>query len=229
MSTTYPPKRESLLVPWSGVFGTKISAAPTSVGLSAGQATAYGVTRAAFYAAWLLCQDAATKSKGNVALKNAKKTDLVNEIRELGRIIQAFPGTTNAMRVDLGLPERDLEPTPVPVPALAPSVEVKKVYGRYVTVTITDPTGERRGKMQGCEGAQLFTFVGENAPAGADGWKSEGVITRSKVIIAFAATVEPGSKVWITAAYFNPRGLTGPASTPISTGIGYEGALPLAA
>jgi hypothetical protein len=195
----------------------------------AGQAVSYGALSDDFVSKWNIVQVPATRTKAAISIKNAAKFALLDNLRELARIVQNHPGVTNAMRIDLGLPERDFEPTPVPVPALAPNVEVKKVYGRYVTVIVTDPTSERRFKMQGCDGAQLFTFVGENPPAGADGWKSEGVITRSKVIIAFGPSVEPGSKVWITAAYFNPRGLTGPASTPISTGIGYEGALPLAA
>jgi hypothetical protein len=43
------------------------------------------------------------------------------------------------------------------------------------------------------------------------------------------ASVPAGAKVWLTASWINPRGLSGVACTPVLSGIGYEGALPQAA
>jgi hypothetical protein len=37
------------------------------------------------------------------------------------------------------------------------------------------------------------------------------------ISVVFPASVAPGSKVWLTAFFFNPRALSGPAATPVST------------
>src|SRR4051794_13576553 len=97
-----PPRRESELVPFSANLKAKITLAPTTYGLTALQATNYGTKHDDFIAKWNVCQDPATKTKMAVELKNASKEILVDEIRLLGRIVQNFPGTTDAMRIDLG-------------------------------------------------------------------------------------------------------------------------------
>src|SRR5688500_2833799 len=93
MAATFPPRRESELVPFSVNFKTKIAATPTVFGLTAGQATSYGTKHDAFVSAWDVCQDPMTKSKGNVALKNAAKAALIDELRLLAGIVQRAPGT----------------------------------------------------------------------------------------------------------------------------------------
>jgi hypothetical protein len=35
--------------------------------------------------------------------------------------------------------------------------------------------------------------------------------------VVFPATVEPWSKVWLTAFFFNPRARSGPAAMPVGT------------
>src|SRR5262245_16624673 len=108
---SFPPGRENLLLAFSVNFKLKITATPTAFGLSAAQATAYGLLHDAFATKLAIAQDEATRSPMNVELKNAAKTALLANIRLLVGIVQRFPGTTNAIRLDLGIPERDFEPT----------------------------------------------------------------------------------------------------------------------
>ena len=65
----------------------------------------------------------------------------------------------------------------------------------------------------------MFSFVGEEAPTTGAGWNFEGNTTRTMVNVAFPATITPGSKVWFTAFWFNPRALSGPAATPVGTNL----------
>jgi hypothetical protein len=230
MASTFPPRREAELVSFTGQFKTKIAAQATSLGLVASQATQYGTYSDQFVADWNLYQDPATRTKPNLEAKSASKAQLIAYLRELVRIIQNHPGVTNEMRADLQLPLRGNGPIPAPVPSLIPKVEVSSVYGSNVTLKITDPTDDRRALPQGVQGIQLFTATGETAPPPGGGWTAQGVVTRRKIVVQFPAdSTPPGTKVWFSALYFNRRGMTGLASTPTWSHIGYEGATPMTA
>ena len=229
MAARFPPGREADLVTFTQQFKAKITATPTAYSLTAAQATAYAAKSDDFIAKWNVVQDPATRTRTNTSLKDVAKAALLAELRMLVKIIQNAPATTNAMRIELGIPQRATEPTPIPPPAAAPLLEVVKVYGRQITVRLKDAVGDRRGKPQGCAGATLFSFVGAEPPASGAGWRAEGNVTRGTIIVEFAATVPAGAKVWFTAIWYSQRGLTGPACTPVQSGIGYEGAMPMAA
>jgi hypothetical protein len=220
MSATFPPSREAELLTFSLNFKTKITATPTTFGLTAGQATAYGTLHTAFASAYAVAQDEATRSPMNVELKNVAKTNLVANLRLLAGIVQRAPGTTNAMRLDLGLPQRDSEPTPIPAPANAPQVAVKSVSGLTAKIRLIDienPT--RRGKPAGVIGASIFSFVGEESPAELSAWKFEGNTGHTSFDVVFPSTTAAGAKVWFTCFWFNPSKRSGPASAPISANM----------
>jgi hypothetical protein len=216
MSTPFPPSRESILVPWSTNFGTKIGNAPESVGLTPLQAAAYSALHDSFVSLYNTVNDPATRSPMNIALKDVAKQALLDEIRLLAGIIQSFPGTTNPMRVDLNLPTRGNEPTPIPAPAKAPLVVVKSVEGRTVRCRLIDVDNPiKRGKPEGVSGAALFSYVGETAPAELADWKFEGNTGRTTVEVLFPSTLAAGTTVWLTAFWFNPRKQAGPLSDAI--------------
>lgn len=220
MSNSYPPSREAELVTWSVNFKTKITATSTTFGLTAGQATTYGTLHDAFVTAYTVANNPLTRSPMNVATKNVAKATLVAQIRLLGGIVQRFPGATNPIRIDLGLPERDLVPTPIPPPANAPQVVVKSTSGRTVSIRLIDidnPT--RRGKPAGVSGASVFSFVGATPPVELTAWKFEGNTGRTTVDVVFPGAVADGAKVWLTAFWFNPRKASGPACDPISANL----------
>jgi hypothetical protein len=147
--------------------------------------------------------------------------------RKIVRVIYAQT-LTDQQLIDIGLRPYDPVPTPSPIPASAPILVVVSVFGHDVRVKLKDASGERRGKPSFVTSAQLYSYVGEEPPAGADGWKLEACVTRTSIIVAFPSTVPAGSKVYLTAAWMNSRGLTGPACTPVASAIGYEGAMPMA-
>jgi hypothetical protein len=228
VSTPFPPRRESLFVPFSTNFKTKITASPTTYSLTAPQATAYGTLHDAFITKWDVCQDPNTKTKTAVEQKEEAKRLLLVNLRMLAKIVQNSPTTTNAMRIDLNLPQRAAEPTPVPIPGQAPELKVVSIYGHTIRVSLRDSTHERRGRPRGVAGAQLYSYVGTNPPNETEGWTPQGTVTRSIFDVVFPVTVPAGAKVFFTACWYNPRGMTGPACTPVVSNIGYEGALPLA-
>src|SRR5439155_14001590 len=111
-------------------------------------------------------------------------------------------------------------PSPIPAPASSPQIMIKSTIGNTIRIKLIDPANPtRRGKPPGVDGVSIFSFVGEEAPTDAAGWKFEGNTTRTTFDVTFPNTVAPGAKVWPTAFWFNPRALSGPACTPVGANI----------
>jgi hypothetical protein len=225
----YPPDREADLITATQTFLDVATPVPATYSLTAAQLTLLGTKLADFQAKWDACQVPNTKTRPAVELKNQSKVDLVAYLRSLVKVVQNAPTTTNAMRAELAIPLRDYEPTPIGVPGSAPILTIKKVWGHQITCRIESATSEGRAMPPGVYGAQVYTFVGPEPAGDTQVWTNQGLVTRTQFVIQFPASVPAGAKVWLTAAFVNPRGQTGLACTPVMSGIGYEGAEPMAA
>jgi hypothetical protein len=226
------PKKDSLLVAFSSNFNDRIVAEPATFSLSAAQAALYTPLHTSFvdsYNAVVEAREAGTRSKSLVQIKDQAKFDLLRYGRELYKLVQASLTVTDANKTLLGVKVIDRSPTPVPAPNAAPEIKVTSVYGRDVRLSIKDASGTRKGRPIGVVGCSLYSFIGPSAPTTNDGWKSEGNITKNDILVKFAESVTPGTKVWFTGFWYSLRGLSGPECTPISAHIGFEGAQPLAA
>lgn len=226
-STDFIPGTEDGLITFGGNFKTKITLSPTLYGLSASQATLYGTTYDSFVTAHTVANNPATRSPMNVQLKNDAKHELIAQSRLLAGIVQRFPGTTNAMRIDLMLNPR-VVPAPIPIPAMSPTILIKSVAGRRVSLRLIDasqPT--RRGKPAGVDGATILSFVGDAPPENLEDWFLQGSTGRMTIDVQFPTTVAAFAKVWFTAYYFNPRKESGVACAPTSTYLA-AGSLPQA-
>ena len=219
----FPPAKEAELLAWSSNFASKIAATPTVYGLTAAQATAYAALHSTFSAAYVLAIEPDTNSRTAIQAKNTAKENLMSApggARELVAIVQAFPGTTDEMRVELGLKVRDVEPTPVPVPRTAPALTIVSTVGRTVKVRLRDiDNPDRRGMPDGVDGASVLSFVGDEAPDDPMEWSLLMNVSRTSFDVEFPLTVPGGSKVWLTAFWFNQRKESGPAAAFQSTNI----------
>ena len=216
------PARESELVSWSNNFSAKISASPAIYGLTAGQAAAYAALHASFAAAFAACNSHATNSQSATVAKNTAKKALLASARQLSQIVHTFPGTTNYQRSALRLSLR-LTAAPIPAPVAAPGLTIVASMGHLVRIRLYDfasPT--RRGKPPGVQGASVFSFVGASGgggggpPVSVTGWKFEYNTTRTVADVQFDVNLAPGTKVWFTAFWYNPRAESGPGCTPVS-------------
>ncbi len=226
-SSSYFPTKDALIVTWANTFASVLSSSPTTYGATPAIATEFQTLATNLENAYLTSQEPATRTKGTIASKQEAKQAMKEACRKIVRVIYAQT-LTDQQLIDIGLRPYDVTPTQSPIPALAPTLEVVSVYGHNVRVKLKDASGESRGKPAFVSAAQLYSFVGATPPSGSDGWKMEACVTRTSIIVQFPETVAPGSKVYLTAAWMNSRGLTGPACTPVVASIGYEGAMPLA-
>jgi len=188
---------------------------PATYGLTTTQVASYAALSTSFSAKLLVAITPATRTPVAIAAKDAAMALLRDASVDIARIITATPSVTNAQLLELGLNERTV-PTPRPVPGGTPAIDVVSVSGRMVTVRIHNPASESRGKPMGAIGANVYSFVGPEAPSDPRVYHYEGLATRSKTGIAFPDSVPSGATVWLCAQWVNARGQMGLGSTPIS-------------
>jgi hypothetical protein len=221
MATKFPPGREADLITSASNFDAKITASAPTFGLTSAQATQFHTLLQNLITARAVAQDPLTRSPANIIAKDEKKALLIANYRLLAGIVQRFPGTTNFIRSELGLPLRNPEPSPVPVPSAAPVLQLKLTVGRTIRVRATDPANPtRRGKPPGVAGIAWFSHVGPAAPEALADWTFQGNSGRTTVDIVFPNSVAAGATVWVIAFYFNPRKQPGPNTiTPLSANL----------
>jgi len=229
----FPPSREADLLAWSANYSTQISASPGIYGLTAPQATAYATLHSTFETAYAAATEPTTNSKAAVAAKNVAKNNLMNGpggARELVALVQAYPAINDALRAQLGIRARDVEPTPIPAPENAPELAAVVTVGRKVTFRLRDPENpDRRGKPEGVQGATVLTYVGAAAPQDPLQWVFAINTSKTTFDIDFPVSIPADSKVWVTAFWFNNRKETSPPATPVLCRLFDTVAMPIAA
>src|SRR5689334_10032060 len=94
------PKTDDGLLAWSTNFKDLITAAPTTYGLVAGDATAYATVHTAYATALAAC-DPAQRNKAAVVAKNAARTDLKSKATLLANKIYSTATVTDAQKTEL--------------------------------------------------------------------------------------------------------------------------------
>jgi hypothetical protein len=218
MAVTFFPSSDAGLLAWSLNFSNLITATPTAYGLTSAQATAYLAVHTAYATALAAC-DPASRSKSNVVAKNAARTTLKTQAKLLANLVNGTATVTNAQKTALGLNVR-AKPQPIPAPSAAPGLDVISVSAWTVSLKLHDSAaGSKRGKPAGVSGASIFSFVGPVAPNDIGSWQFEGNTGKTKVDITFPNTTAAGTKIWLTAFWFNGRKQSGPACAPVSTNL----------
>ena len=213
---TIPPESISGLKAWSPNFAAKLSATPTAVGCTAADATAYAALNTDFMARVATQEDPATRTDVTTEALRTSRIALLAKARQLCKIINAYPGTTNTLRVSFGLHVRDVVPTPVPVPLTRPQLSIDP-FGNLRIVDETTP--DRRGKPTGVFAAVVYSKIGpatDPDPVDANEARFAGVATRGKFPIPLAPG-STGQTLWVMAQWINDKGQPGPISAVVRT------------
>lgn len=212
----YLPKREADLLAWLQNFSSLVATNYASYGCTEAMGESLATLVSVFYDARALTQNGLTRSPTNIRLKDEKKAAAVEYAREIVRIIQAFPGTTDAMREDLRINIRKT-PERAPVLTFAPGVDVLAVKGLTVSLRIHDDSVMKRARPAGAVSAAVFSFVGNTPAPDPRDWTFEGNTKKTKFDVTFPESVAGGSKVWFVAYWINNLDEPGPASDAVST------------
>jgi hypothetical protein len=218
MYTDFLPGTDAGLAAWALNFDVKITAAPITYGLTALQAGVYHALRLAYVAALDVALAPTTRSTSTIFAKNTAKKSMVSASRELAAIVQAFPGTTDQMRIDLGLNVRKVPPQPSPTPDQSPLIDLLGVSGYTADVRL-HADGEAIGRAPNAAGATIWGYVGPNAPTQDSQWVPMGNHPKTKVQVTFTESTVPGMTIWLTARWYNSRMEYGPPAAPISANL----------
>lgn len=217
---TFPPRKDVDLLNWSANFLQKISAQPKAVGLTPQQVSAYSALHSVWAEAYAVANSPNTNAKANVTAKDNARQRLLeqpNGARELVKIVQAHPGTTNDMRAQLGL-RMAKKPSQVGPPRAMPTLSVVMTQARIVKVRLRDnSTPDKRGKPDGVLGATVLYSFGDEMPEKSTQWIFARNASRPVFDVEIPECVAAGTKVWLTASWFNKRMQCGPMAEPAFT------------
>ncbi len=212
----YMPSRETDLLSWSRNLANKLLAGPGDYGLTSQQVADYDEVQLAFANAYSVVHDPMTRCKPNIEAKNHRRKALIGASRSLVAVMQAWPEMTNAKRDLLDIPIRDRDLTPIGPPTETPSLEVLRVQGNLISLRVRPSGSETGARPEGVRGVRLWKFVGEDSPSDPREYVFAGSSTNTRPQIMMPEGTPANTKVWIIAAWFNPRDQAGPACPAVS-------------
>jgi hypothetical protein len=215
MPRDFLPRRDADLRSWAANFAAAISSDPAAYGLSIEQAAAFQARQAAFDAAYELATAPATRTRSTVTAKDEARRSLEREARVLAGIVRARSDVSNEQRVNLGVSQRRQRRGRIPAPVNRPVVHVSDVRGTRFALRLSDPGGLGRGRPPGVAGATVFVCIADAPPNSLDQWSFATQTTRTACTVVVGPHVPPGSRVWFSARWFNPRAELGPPGEPV--------------
>ena len=209
------PTKDIDLAAWSTVFLAAITAAPTSYGLVAGDATAYGSLDTDFQAKLALVQDPATRTSPVVADKDASRLALVAKARALANIAQAYPPITPILLTAAGLTVRDTLPSPVPPPTSSPIIEAYDLMESTPRISWRDSVlSNPRAKPPGAIACQVHIGFAALPTATPTSYAFVGSFGRMPVTLI----IDParrGQFAFVHGCWQNRKGQTGPMGADV--------------
>jgi hypothetical protein len=219
MAKDFVPRRDDQLKDWSNALSTNLSASYASYGLDESDAIEYAELTVDFAEALRVSQAGPTRTAVTVQEKSVCRTRLVERTRELNRRIQANPNVSNADRASLGLTVPKSTATSVGRPDDAPLLSVDHVIARTVRIRLRGALSTTRGKPQGCAGASIYWVASEEWPTNTAGWTYLCGVTRTFANVTLPASLTPGTRVWLSAAWYNAKAQQGNGSTAVSVRV----------
>jgi hypothetical protein len=110
--------------------------------------------------------------------------------------------------------------TPVPPPDEAPLLFIAAQIGRVIKLKVRNrKDSESRSKPPGVTGATVIYSVGDDEPTSAGQYIFSSNTSRTTFDIEIPQTVPAGSRVWITAFWFNAKMESSPIASPVSVRV----------
>lgn len=169
------------------------------------------------------------RAEGARQAKDAARAALEKEVRPVTNFVQAWGGTTNADRAEMGITVRDTSPSPTPAPTSRPQAIVES--GQRLTHhlrLVDESTPTRRARPRGVEHAEVFVALtppSQPAPpppsvSGGDGgaYRYIGSVTRGETTLSIESD-KGGMQAHYLSRWVSTSGATGPWSDTASATV----------
>lgn len=188
MQAPYIPARLADFAAWLLNFSTKLTAAPATYGLVAGDAVIVAAANTSFQAAYTASSTPATRTTATIAATAASRAAAEATVRPYAIRISVNDGVTDANKILIGVNLPNASRTPVPPPATAPALSlVSAVLGQHTLGYHDVSTPASKAKPFGAVGMQLFRAIGVGAAPDPSTATLLDVITKSPSNQATAA------------------------------------------
>jgi hypothetical protein len=216
MAKDFVPRADRELKVWSSALSKVLSTSYASYGLHESDAIEYAELTAEFAAAYRVSQGGLTRTTVSVIQKNVCRARLVERSRELNRRIQSNPNVTDADRAALALTIPKATAPAIGRPDHVPLLYVDKVTVRTVRIRLRNELSTSRGKPESCAGASIYWCAGEERPTSTAEWTYLCGVTRTIANVTLPSSLAAGTRVWLSAAWYNAKAEQGNGSMAVS-------------
>ncbi len=220
MASPYIPASDANFDIWSANFSTKLTAAPTTYGLIAGDAVAVAAVVLTWHNAYLAATTPATRTPVTIAAKDNARAAAEALIRPYATRVSTNPAVTDANKVALGVTVRTTVPTPIPPPTTVPNLSLLAAITGQQTLEYKESGTSNKAKPYGSIGVQLFRAIGTVFATDPDQAVFVCVATKSPSVQGFNSG-DSGKKVTWFARFTTASGpggvaQVGPWSDPLN-------------
>ncbi len=193
-------------------FVGAVSADPAAYGVPAADVTQMQADQTAWNAAYPAHVKAQEDARTASEKKNASRGKLEADIRGAAKKVNGTPGVNNALRVSAGMPAHQETRTPSPPPATTPIGRSEPAGHAAVALHVADElTPKRAAKPAGARACQIWTHVGDPAPADPTGYGFVRNVTRTPYVDTHAPA-DAGKTVYYMLRWESAKGEVGPWS-----------------
>jgi hypothetical protein len=200
-------------------FVSVVSANPATYGVTPDDVTALKAAQAV----WVAKFPAHTKAHADAVTathaKDVARTGFEAPLRAAAHKVNSTAGKDNSVRVAAGLHPRDHVQSTIGAPTTRPLGRVE-TRGNHTLVLhfVDEATPTKTAKPHGVHGAQVYTHVGDPAPADWTGFTFMALDTRTPYVDVHPAA-DAGKTAYYMLRWANAKGETGPWSDVISAKI----------
>jgi hypothetical protein len=209
----YVPKHEGELETWAQRFANNIAAAPADYGVTAEVSAAISQAVERYVQALAIARNKATRTKANVAVKNAAKAAMLKVLRSAAQQIRANAAVSSTLKLGLQIKQAGRAAGTAPSLTARPLLRLAAVEPLRHVIGYGHTEAIGRSKPAGAIGLQLFLHVGEvdAAPAGPEDARFLRFISRQPYTVDFKAD-QIGKTAFYFARWQTMTGDTGPWS-----------------
>jgi hypothetical protein len=201
---------------WLQNFIDYAAAHAATLGVSPAQVTSAQAVHTDWSAKYPASITAQATANSAVQAKNDSRVGAEVLIRSLVGVIQASPEVTDAQRQALGITVRLSSRTSIGAPTTKPVATIDTSQRLRHTIDFVDElTPTTRAKPDGAQGCEIWTKIGEPAPAGPKDMHYLALDTRTPYTVEFEAA-DAGKTAYYMLRWISPRGETGPWSQTVT-------------